>query len=80
MSKWEKLRETILSGEADANVAFRDLCRLLVRHGWTMRVRGSHHVFEKRGIKPLNLQPIGPDAKSYQVRQVREALREELSE
>ncbi len=77
MSKWDRLREKILSGRSDADIPFRDLCHLLVRNGWTMRVRGSHHVFEKVGLKPLNLQPIGPDAKSYQVRQVREALQEE---
>lgn len=74
MSKWDKLREKILSGRSDANISFQDLCNLLMRGGWTMRIRGSHHVFEKAGIKPLNLQPIGPNAKSYQVRQVREAL------
>lgn len=80
MSKWDKLREKILSGRADANLAFRDVCNLLVRDGWNMRIRGSHHVFEKAGLKPLNLQAIGPNAKSYQVRQVREALQEQIAE
>ena len=59
MSKWDKLRERILAGRSDANISFSDLCNLLIREGWHMHIRGSHHVFEKPGIKPLNLQPIG---------------------
>ena len=36
------------------------------------RVRGSHHIFRKHGVRELvNLQREGSEAKAYQVRQVR---------
>ena len=64
--------QRILSGRADANIRFSDLCALLRRLGFDERIRGSHHVFVRDGLDEiLNLQPIGSDAKVYQVRQVR---------
>lgn len=64
--------QRILSGRADANIRFSDLCALLRRLGFNERIRGSHHVFFRDGLDEiLNLQPIGSDAKVYQVRQVR---------
>jgi len=40
-----------------------------------MRVRGSHHIFFKGGIEEiLNLQPKGTNAKTYQVKQVRNVI------
>ena len=70
---WRKL----LSGNSDANIGFNELCNLLLRLGFTMRVRGSHHVFNRRGLtSPINLQDIAGNAKEYQVRQVRRILLE----
>ena len=64
--------QRILSGRADANIRFSNLCALLRRLGFDERIRGSHHVFVRDGLDEiLNLQPIGSDAKVYQVRQVR---------
>ena len=64
--------QRILSGRADANIRFSDLCALLRRLEFDERIRGSHHVFFRDGLDEiLNLQPIGGDAKVYQVRQVR---------
>ena len=64
--------QRILSGRSDANIRFSDLCALLRRLGFDERIRGSHHVFFRDGLDEiLNLQPIGSDAKVYQVRQVR---------
>lgn len=64
--------QRILSGRADANIRFSDLCALLRRLGFDERIRGSHHVFIRDGLDEiLNLQPKGSDAKVYQVRQVR---------
>lgn len=63
---------TVMRGEADANIAFDDLCSLLRFLGFTVNVRGSHHVFRRAGIPELiNLQRDGSKAKVYQVRQVR---------
>lgn len=69
--------QRILSGEADANIRFSDLCLLLRSLGFDERIRGSHHVFTKPGLNGvLNLQPMGGDAKIYQVRQVRQFIRQ----
>ena len=74
MSKHEKLLEKVLSGTADANIRFADLCALLARLGFKVRIRGSHHNFRKADYDDINLQAKGKDAKPYQVKQVREAL------
>jgi len=75
MGKWGKLREKILLGESDANVAFDDLCHLLRRLGFAERISGSHHVFSRSGVEDIvNIQPKGRMAKNYQVAQVRGIL------
>ncbi|MCZ0937276.1 MAG: type II toxin-antitoxin system HicA family toxin [Caldilineaceae bacterium] len=48
---------------------------LLLRLGFVERVRGSHHIFRKKGVSErLNLQRDGSNAKPYQVRQVRQVI------
>lgn len=75
MSKHAKLLERLLLGTADANIPFDELCHLLQRLGFQMRVRGSHHIFFKEGVEEiLNLQPRGANAKPYQVKQVRKVI------
>ena len=75
MSKYEKLLQQILSGRADNNIRFDDLCQLFLRWGFEMRVSGSHHIFRKQGIEEkLNLQADDDKAKPYQVRQVRNLI------
>ncbi|HEX4120668.1 MAG TPA: type II toxin-antitoxin system HicA family toxin [Verrucomicrobiae bacterium] len=73
MKRSEKTREQVLSGTADANVHFNDLCRMLESFGFRERTKGSHHIFTKPGVRDIiNLQPEGNGkAKKYQVRQVR---------
>jgi len=75
MSQHARLLEKVLLGAADANIPFDGLCGLLRRLGFQLRVRGSHHVFFKEGVEEiLNLQPRGPHAKPYQVKQVRNLI------
>ena len=75
MGKYEKLILQILSGTSDANIKFEDLCNLLKKLGFEMRVRGSHHIFRKEGItEKINLQRDGNKAKPYQVKQVRNII------
>ncbi len=76
MSKVEKLFAKLMSEASDANFSFDDLTGLLTRLGYTARsTKGSHVIFQ-RGPSFLNLQPsTGGKAKSYQVRQVREELK-----
>jgi hypothetical protein len=72
MGKWGKLRQKILLGESDANIAFDDLCHLLRRLGFGERISGSHHIFSRSGIEEIvNIQPKGRMAKNYQVAQIR---------
>jgi predicted RNA binding protein YcfA (HicA-like mRNA interferase family) len=75
MSSFEKLILKILSGNADANIAFQDLCHLLIHFGFEERTKGSHHIFRKLGIEEkINLQKDGSEAKPYQVKQVRNVI------
>ncbi len=75
MRKHATLREKILAGNADGNIEFSALCRLLARFGFEWRVKGSHHIFTRHGMDEIiNLQPKGNKAKPYQVKQVRMIL------
>ncbi len=75
MGKYEKLLTRIAYGKSDAEIAFADLCNLLERLGFTVRIRGSHHMYRKEGVKEkINLQKEGGKAKPYQVRQVRNII------
>ena len=72
MGKYEKLLDKILEGRADASISFRDLRHLLMRLGFTERIRGSHHLFRHvdSGAR-INLQSAGAMARPYQVTQAR---------
>ena len=75
MSRDDDLRQRILSGRSDANIRFEQLRSLLLRLGFTERVRGGHHIFRREGVRELiNLQRDGSQAKPYRVRQVRQAI------
>jgi hypothetical protein len=75
MGALEKVLGQILRGQADANIAFRDLRQLLLKFGFVERTSGGHHVFRRAGIRELmNLQNEGSKAKPYQVRQVRRII------
>lgn len=75
MSQYEKLLIKILRGTSDKNIDFDELVNLLNQFGFRMREKGSHCIFSKPGIDEIfNLQPVGKQAKPYQVRQVRELI------
>jgi len=63
---------------AHGTIKFRDLERLLLRLGFTLaRATGSHHIYiHPKVTRPVNIQPIGKDAKPYQVRQLRDIIEE----
>ena len=64
--------ERILAAEADANIRFADVQRLLVRLGFAQRVRGDHFIYTREGVEEIiNNQPRGAKAKPYQVRHAR---------
>ena len=60
MSRLSKTLDQILRGGSDANVDFNDLRHLLDALGFREHIRGSHHIFTRRGvIEIINLQPTG---------------------
>ncbi|MDE0222160.1 MAG: type II toxin-antitoxin system HicA family toxin [Spirochaetaceae bacterium] len=72
MARSERLLARVLRGRSDANIPFRELCRLLEGLGFSCRVRGDHHIFTRDEVEEiLNLQPKSGKAKVYQVKQVR---------
>jgi predicted RNA binding protein YcfA (HicA-like mRNA interferase family) len=75
MGKAEKTLSLVLRGTSDANIPVKDLCSLLVKLGFSERVRGDHFIYFKEGVEEiLNLQPIRSTAKAYQVKQVRTVI------
>lgn len=75
MSKFEKTLLKILSGFSDEDISFSELCSVLKYLGFQERIKGSHHIFFKEGIKEiLNIQPRETKAKPYQVKQVRNII------
>jgi hypothetical protein len=70
-----KVRDQILRGNADANIAFAQMRRVLQTLGFPERVRGSLYSFARDGAEEiLNLQPKRPKRKPYQVKRVRHVM------
>ena len=75
MASEEKVLERLRDHQRDRGWEFGELCRLLQRLGFEMRISGSHHFFRRAGMRDIiNLQPQSGQAKSYQVRQARKVL------
>jgi hypothetical protein len=75
VSREEKLLERLRDFHRDNNWEFDELCKLLLKLGFEMRISGSHHFFRRAGISAIiNLQPRNNRAKPYQVRQARQVL------
>jgi virulence-associated protein VapD len=75
MTQYDKLWLALLSAQSDTSFAFTDLLKILMRLGFEMRIKGSHHIVYRQGVPEiLNLQPNGALAKPYQVKQVRDLL------
>jgi hypothetical protein len=71
----ETILDRVLRGTADANIRFDDLRSLLISLSFTERIRGRHHIFTRPSVEEiLNIQPHGPLAKPYQVKQVRKVV------
>jgi predicted RNA binding protein YcfA (HicA-like mRNA interferase family) len=76
MSRVEKLFDKVMGGRNDANFPFDDLCTLLAKLGYAIRKSKGSHIIFQRGSSFLNLQSVaGGKAKAYQVRQVRQELK-----
>lgn len=70
------IEESLESIKSDTNVRFSDLLKICESFFEGPKIKGSHHIFKTpwKGQPWVNLQKDGGKAKSYQVKQVREAL------
>lgn len=61
---------------SDTNIKFKDLLKICENFFEGPKIKGSHHIFKTpwQGQPWVNIQKDGSKAKSYQVKQVREAL------
>jgi hypothetical protein len=65
MSKFDKLILKLLAGNGDRNLDFSDLVQILLKFGFSERIKGSHHIFFKQGVDEIiNLQPLNIKAKA----------------
>jgi hypothetical protein len=65
MSKFDKLILKLLSGTSDKNFDFTYLLLLLEKFGFTIRIKGSHHIFFKDEVDEIiNIQPNNKKAKA----------------
>ena len=75
MSSIEKIIEKVLSGKSDKNLDFNDFRKFILYFEFTERIKGSHHIYTKPGIREIiNIQPLGNLSKVYQVKQVRNLI------
>ena len=77
MAQWQKFLDRLLSGKSDNNLNFDDVRNLLKRLGFTERIRGSHHVYERTDLPELvDIQTLKDGkAKAYQIAQIRDLFR-----
>ena len=75
MSQTQKALSAILSGIHDKNISFSDLYNILIALGFSVRIKGDHHIFTKADVvEIINIQPDGNKTKPYQVKQVRNVV------
>jgi len=75
MGQYGKLVQRILSGRQDKSILFSEAVSLMQRLGFSMRIKGSHHIFSQENIEEIiNLQPDGSKTKAYQIKQIREIM------
>jgi hypothetical protein len=72
----EKTKLALLESRKDYGHRFLDVVNFLRATGWTLRMKGDHHILKRPGIPILlNVQPEKDGkAKAYQIRQIRRAI------
>jgi hypothetical protein len=70
------IEEALEALKSDTNIKFKDLLKICEFFFEGPKIKGSHHIFKTpwKGQPWVNIQKDGSKAKSYQVKQVREAL------
>ncbi len=65
VTSYERTLKKVLKGDSDANIRFADLTSILTALGFDERIKGSHHIFSRKGVEEiLNLQPVSSKAKA----------------
>lgn len=73
MSRWEKIVEKILSGR---DVSYDEAENILLKLGFKVDVRGSHHVFRKKEYPKNVCIKRRSQLLPYQIRDLKEVLRD----
>jgi len=71
MSKWQKLVEKILEGRI---VSYEEAEKLLFGLDFEVEIRGSHHVFRKKGYTKNVSIKRRSQLLAYQIRELKEVL------
>ena len=74
----KKVYDAILSGKSDNNIKYTDFQNIIVDLGFRfIRQKGSHMIYFNNDIHEyMNIQPDGSKAKKYQVRDLRNIIKE----
>jgi predicted RNA binding protein YcfA (HicA-like mRNA interferase family) len=74
MAKPKDIFEKVVTGRG--RVKFRELQKLLLELGFRLDlIRGSHHIYVHPNVtRPLSIQPVGNEAKPFQLRQLRDMI------
>ncbi len=71
MSKLQKLIEKVLQGR---NVSYEEAENLLRKLGFELEIRGSHHIFRKKGYHRNVSIKRRTELLPYQIRELKEVL------
>jgi predicted RNA binding protein YcfA (HicA-like mRNA interferase family) len=76
MAKPSDILAKVTTGKG--RIKFRDFQRLLGGRGFRLdRIRGSHQIYvHPKVARAFSVQPVGDEAKPFQVRQLRDMIRE----
>jgi len=73
MSKLQKLVQKILDGR---DISYDEAEGLLLKMGFQLEIRGSHHIFRKKGYSRNISIKRRPQLLPYQIADLREVLRD----
>jgi len=73
MSKLQKLIQRILEGQ---DISYKEAETLLLKLGFQLEIRGSHHIFRKSGYTRNISIKRRPQLLPYQIADLKEVLRD----
>ena len=71
MTKLEKLIQKIFTG---SSLSYKEAETLLIKMGFQLEIRGSHHIFRKKGYHRNISIKKRPQLLPYQIRDLKEVL------